>query len=110
MLEYHVAHTQDDYDAVVALVMNVYRKSDYIPENIKDGKLSINDYTRTNNSTTITAHWGKSLCGTISIVKDSPFGIPADSTYKSEIDTLRKLTPSLAEICQFAIDTSVIKK
>lgn len=108
MITYRFATSPDDFEAVRKLVMHTYGRSNYVPENRIGDRLAISDYTNRPGSATIIACVGDVICGTLSVVIDSPCGIPADSTYKPEVDILRELPGTLVEICQFAADTTFI--
>lgn len=105
MLTYRFATTPDELARANTLVLRTYDRSGYVPKDKAETALSIHDFTERPGSATINAFWHDTHCGTISIVKDSSFGLPADSVYKPELDALREQVDMVVEVCQFAVET-----
>lgn len=99
-----------DVELVIKLISKVYADSGYVSEDGNKDETSISDFLRNTNSTcTFRAIYQEQLVGTISIVSDQERGLPMDTIYKTEVDLLRTAGERVAEVCQFAIDKTVLK-
>lgn len=93
-------------DDVVSLVQRVYEASGYIKAG-EENKIGSFLY-RTDLATSVCAYYNKQLIGTVSVVFDSKQGLPMDAIYRSELQLIRDRQQPIAEVCQFAIDRSIL--
>ena len=85
------------------LVYNVYLDEGYI--NKENSKLRLSIYHTLPDTTTLIAEDHKgNFCGTLTMVFDSPIGLPSDLQYKNEIDRLRDDGRNICELISFGID------
>lgn len=50
------------------------------------------------------------VVATVTLIPDSPMGLPMDRVYKKKLDVLRKKRLRIAEVCQLAIDEKLFPK
>ena len=91
--------TDAEHGTAREVVRRQYEKQGYI----SDGR-GIASYLETPDAATFGLFYDETLCGTISIVFDSPKGLPMDSTYADELAPWRAAGKKLAEVVQFAAD------
>lgn len=105
MVKYRIAKTVKDINESKKLVLDTYKEEGYAIEQ-DDSQSNISDFIVKPITTTILCCENESVLGTISIVRDSSEGLPMDTIFKSELSDTRVNYPSLAELCQFAVDKS----
>ena len=84
-------------------VYKVYLDEGYIKR--ENSKLRLSIYDALPDTTTLVAEDHKgNFCGTITMVLDSPIGLPSDLQYKKEVDRLRNAGRNICELISFGID------
>ena len=108
-VEFRVVQTLQELKTALGLVYREYLKRNYTQPNPACLKLSI--YHALPTTTTFLAlHRSGRVLGTISLIVDSPLGLPMDEVYKLELDRLRKQGLVLAETGLLALDTELFGK
>ncbi len=84
------------------LVYDQYAAEGYV-ENSAAG-LWLTVYDAHPDTVTVIAERDDRVIGTLTIVPDSPMGLPADTLYREDLDKLRKSDRRLSEIISLAVD------
>ncbi|MBI3323716.1 MAG: hypothetical protein HYZ92_00355 [Candidatus Omnitrophica bacterium] len=105
-LEFRVVHTMPELKAALHLVYREYLKRHYTLPHPSELKLSI-FHALPKTTTFVALHRRTRVVGTISIVEDSPCGLPMDEVYRTELDDLRGKRLRLAEATLLALDGSL---
>lgn len=98
---YQVAKSSEELEQALSLVYNKYASRGYIPNDYKS-KFRISIYNALPSTTTFIAKQNEQLVATVTIIPDSPIGLPMDKLYKEKIDILRKQGRKIAEVSQLA--------
>jgi len=106
---YRVARTRNELEQGFGLVYSEYKRKGYIPKGFKS-KLRISLYNALPSTTTFVAMQNKRVVASVTLIPDSPLGIPMDKLYKKEVDKLRKQKCKVAEASQLSIDTRLFGK
>lgn len=106
---YRVARTRRELEGAFSIVYNEYLKRGYIPKGYKS-KLRISLYNALPTTTAFIAQQGKRVVAGVTLIPDSPLGVPMDKIYKEELDVLRREGCKIAEVSQLAIDTGLFGK
>lgn len=106
---YRVARTRQELEGAFSLVYKEYLRRGYIPRGYKS-KLRISLYNALPTTTTFVAKHNKKVVAAVTLIPDSPLGLPMDKIYKEELDILRKDGCKIAEVSQLAIDTDLFGK
>lgn len=69
---------------------------------------SFDSHILANHAKTFTALINNTLFATISVVPDSPSGLPMDDLYKEDLQFLRDNNKKIAEVTQFAVDHELL--
>lgn len=105
-VEFRVVHETEEFKAALRLAYDEYLKRGYTKPNPAQMKLSI--YQALPSTTTfIATHRRAGIIGTMSLIVDSPLGLPMDEAYKSELDRLRGEGSRLAEATMLALNTDL---
>ena len=100
-IEVRVVQTTDEFREASHLVYLDYVRYSRARTNAAQLKLSIYHALPT-TTTFIARHRRGSIIGTLSLIEDSPCGLPMDESYKAELDVLRKRKLRLAEATMLA--------
>jgi hypothetical protein len=101
--EFRIAVANDFESRRVAyeLVYKLYREKGYADPNQSRMWLSV--YNLLPDTTTLVVLKGEEMVGTLTVVFDSPLGLPGDTLYKREIDLLRESGRRPAEIVSLGV-------
>lgn len=102
-VEFRAVQTTDELKAAARLVYQEYLKRNYTRPNASRMKLSIY-HTLPTTTTFIALHRSAGIIGTISLIEDSPLGLPMDEVYRSELDRLRQRGLRLAEASMLSLN------
>lgn len=69
-------------------------------------QLWVSEFNALSTTMTLLIKKNKRIMGTITLILDSPIGLPTDNIYKQENDKLRHSKKKLAELSSLALDTS----
>lgn len=97
MINCHIVKTEEELTACRQLLQQVYRNENYLADELTTNK------TNSDTTTTFIANEEDRICGTIALIEDSIAGLPMDSIFKTELDTLRLPDVTLAEVGSFAV-------
>jgi len=103
---YRVARTRKELEGAFSLVYKEYLRKGYIPKDYRS-RIRISLFNASPLSTTFVAIQGKRVVAGVTLVPDSPLGIPMDKIYKREVDNLREQGRRVAEVSQLAIATDL---
>lgn len=103
-VEFRTVRTVGELRASAHLVYDEYLKRNYLKPHASAMKLSMY-HTLPSTATFIAHHRQHGIVGTISLVQDSPLGLPMDEAYKNELDELRRQGQRLAEASMLALDS-----
>ena len=105
-VEFRAAQTASELKATLHLAYREYLKRGYTQPQASELKLSI--YHALPQTATFLALYRRTrVIGTISVVEDSPLGLPMDEAYRTELDGLRARGRRLAEATMLALDSSL---
>jgi len=108
-ITYRLAISKQEQEQAAAIVRKQYQQSGYASEGtMLDEKIIpfLNQHT----SKTFFAQYVDTALATVSVIEDSPLGLPLDELYKEEIDSLRKQGKKLAEVSQLALDSTFVQE
>jgi hypothetical protein len=105
-IQYHIARTKKELEEAFALVYKEYAQRGYIPKHYKS-KLRLSLFNALPTTTTFVAKQGRRVVATVTLIPDSPLGIPMDKIYKREVDRLRRKGRNIAEVSQLSIDSKL---
>ncbi|MBF0485644.1 MAG: hypothetical protein HQL16_03915 [Candidatus Omnitrophica bacterium] len=108
-IKYQIARTREDLEDSFSLVYKEYAQRKYIPQDFKS-KMRLSLYNALPETTTFVGKHADKLIATVTLVPDSPLGIPMDKIYKTEVDTLRRKGLKVAEVSQLSIDGKLFPK
>lgn len=101
-IAFRAVETTGELTHACRLVYEEYLKRTYIAPNPWQMKLSL--YQALPSTTTFLAvHQHHGLVGTVTLVEDSPLGLPMDEVYKAELDEMRRQGLRLAEATMLAL-------
>lgn len=106
---YRVARSRREIEEAFSLVYKEYASRGYIPKHYKSN-LRISIFNAVCSTVTFVAVEGKKVVATVTLIPDSPLGIPMDKIYKDEVDGLRKKGLKVAEVSQLSIDSELFPK
>lgn len=106
---YRVARTKEELIQAFSLVYKEYTKRGFIPNYYKS-KMRLSLYNALPSTTTFVAKKGRKVVATVTLIPDSPLGIPMDKIYKEEVDTLRRKGRRVAEVSQLSIDSMLFPR
>lgn len=95
-LRVHLAETPADVRGAVRLLHEVYSRCGIIRPNTAG--LHVTKYNALPTTMIFVAKEGSRVVGTLSMVLDTPLGLPMDSTHRPELDALRGQGLRLAEV------------
>lgn len=106
-IEYKVASSREELEQSMALVYREYMVRGFIlPKYYKSG-LRITPHHMTPGAVTFIAlKYGK-VVATLTLIPDSPLGLPFDMGYETEADDLRKSGRKICEVGYLAIDSGL---
>lgn len=105
-VDFHVVETVDELKAATHLAYREYLKRGYVTPHPSQLKLSV-FHALPETTTFIAVHPERGVIGTLSLIPDSPLGLPMEEVYKSELDGLRQQGHRIAEASMLAFDTSL---
>ncbi len=102
---YRIAASRKDLEAAYRLVHQEYLRRGYIEEHSSALWLSVHNALP--ESTTLlmvqrSPAVGESIVGTVTLVPDSPLGLPMDAIYRGEMDRLRRAGRRIGEVTMLA--------
>lgn len=100
-LTFRVADSLDDKEAAFQLVHEMYVRRGIISRSECDSRLSVFHLLPT--TTIFIAKSGDQVIGTVSLIEDSPLGVPMEETHPREILTLRLAGWRFAEVGALAV-------
>ena len=103
---FRVARSVDELKAASHLVYEEYLKRNYTRANATQLKLSVHHALPT-TTTLMALYRNQTVVGTITVIEDSPLGVPMDEIYKTELDALRRQGHHVAEAAMFALDSNL---
>jgi len=106
---YHVAKTKNDLEQAFSLVYKEYAARGYIPRHYKS-KMRLSLHNALPSTTTFVAKRGRRVLASVTLIPDSPIGLPMDKLYKKKLDLLRKRKRRIAECSQLSIDSSMFPR
>ena len=105
-VEFRVVHDAHELKSALGLVYREYLKRSYTKPNPAHMKLSIYQ-ALPSTATFVAVHRRAGIIGTMSLIVDSPLGLPMDEAYKSDLDRLRANGSRLAEATMLALNTDL---
>lgn len=103
---YRVARSRQELEGAFSLVYKEYLARGYIPKGYKS-RLRVSLYNALLSTTTFIAKQKNKVVAGVTLIPDSPLGVPMDKIYKEELDTLRKQGCRISEVSQLSIDSSL---
>ncbi|MFC1672020.1 hypothetical protein ACFL01_02670 [Planctomycetota bacterium] len=96
-----IANDFESRRSAYALVYRLYRKEGYAEAN--DSRMWLSFHNLLPDTVTLIVKRGEEMVGTLTVVFDSPIGLPCDRVYRSEIDSLREAGRMPAEIISLGV-------
>lgn len=106
---YYVVRTRSELEQAFSLVYKEYASRKYIPKNYKS-KMRLSLYSALPSTATFIAKQRDKVVATVTLIPDSPMGVPMDKIYKKELDGFRKKKLRIAEVSQLSIDEKLFPK
>ncbi len=107
-IEYKVVETRDELEDAFALVHKEYLNRGYVRSD--SAKLRLSIYSALPQTTTFVAKKNERVVATVTLIIDSTLGLPMNSIYKEELDSLRRQGRRIAEVSMLASDTELLGK
>ncbi len=108
-LVYSVVRKKNELKQAFSLVYKEYASRGYIPKHYKS-TLRLSLFNSLPTSTTFVAKEAGKVVATVTLIPDSPLGLPMDKIYKKELDILRKKGKRISEVSQLSIDSRLFPK
>ena len=105
-VEFRIVERIGELQAAGYLAYREYLKRNYVRPNDSQCKLSPHHMLPT-TATFIAVYHGAFVIGTVTLIQDSPLGLPMDELYKPELDALRAQGRRLAEASLLALNTEL---
>ncbi|MBR9980681.1 MAG: hypothetical protein KFF50_06615 [Desulfatitalea sp.] len=99
-LVFEIAHTRPDLDQAFQLLHDAYVKEGFSKPHISGRRVT--DYHALPSTTTLLAKYDGDVAATISVIRDGPFGLPADSVV--DLSPFRQKGQRLGEVSSLAIN------
>ena len=99
-LQARPARSRDELESAYRLVYDSYRTRDYIPESESGMRLSV--FNCFPGTVTFVSVFRSDVISTITLVEDTPAGLPMDAIYSDELRPLRRAGRKVAEATMFA--------
>lgn len=106
---YTIVRKKQELEEAFSLVYREYEKRGYIPKHYKS-KLRLSLYNAIPSTATFIGKQQGKVVATVTLVVDSPLGLPMDKIYKKELDNLRRQGRRVAEVSQLSIDETLFPK
>jgi hypothetical protein len=104
-ITFRVVQTREELEQAARLVHQEYAKRNYVAGSTVPLKLS--RFNALPQTTTFIALMGDEVIGTVTLIPDSPLGLPMDSIYREELEGLRRQGRRLAEVSMLAVRTDL---
>lgn len=101
-VEYKVVSSKEELEGAMALVYQEYLAHGYILPKYYKSKLRITLHNALPGTTTFIARKDGQCIGAVTLIPDTPFGLPMDEKYKDETDRLRRQGRKICEVGQLA--------
>jgi hypothetical protein len=101
-----IANDLESRFSAYRFVYKAYLQKGYATENASQLWLSVFDALPTTTTLIVTCNQTKAILGTMTMVFDSPIGLPSDEIFKSTNDTFRNSQQNLAEVVSLVLDAS----
>lgn len=107
-LTFRLVETRDELKAASHLVYREYLRRGYIKPNAAQMRLLI--FHALPDTTALIALSRRRVIGTMTIIEDSPLGLPMEEVYKPELDALRRQGHHLAEVSMLSFDHDLFSR
>lgn len=101
-VEYKIISSKEELEGAMALVYQEYLAHGYILPKYYKSKLRITLHNALPGTTTFIAKKEGQVIGAVTLIPDTPFGLPMDEKYKEETDKLRRKGRKICEVGQLA--------
>lgn len=102
-IDFFLIRSESGLREAAKLVFEEYKVDGYIEPGKNDQSAEISRYNLLPTSATILTRCDGEALATVTVVGDGKLGLPMDSIYKSEVDSLRNKKLVIAEISQLAV-------
>ncbi len=106
-ITFRVVQTRDELIAAARLVHHEYAKRGYVTPDNSSSEIKLSLFNALPQTTTFIALFEDEIIGTVTLIPDSPLGVPMDSIYRDELDGLRRQGRRLAEVSMLAVRTDL---
>lgn len=107
-IDYRVARSREELEKAYALVYQEYLKRGYAQKNQSGLRFSL--FNALPQATTFIAVSGEEILATASVIPDSPCGLPMDTIYRQETDSLfRQKNKKICEVSMLASRTELFR-
>ncbi len=107
LINYRVARSRPELEQSYRLVYDEYLKRGYMKEN--PAHLRISFHNALPETTTFIAIVEETVIATVTLIPDSPLGLPMDEIYHQELQTFRDEKKKICEISMLASNTQFYK-
>lgn len=106
-VEYTMASSREDVERAAALVYQEYLRHGYIlPQYYRSG-LRLTLHNALPGTTTFVARHQHAIVASVTLIPDSPLGLPMDTAYQADVDRLRQAGRRICEIGQLAVNAEL---
>lgn len=105
-IRYKPAENREELRAAYTLVHDEYARRGYVPD--RGNKFKISIYNLLPDTVTFIALLKDKIVSTVTLIPDSPLGLPMDEIYRVELDALRLQGQKIAEVSMLASNTSLL--
>ena len=106
-VQYRIASSREEVERAYALVYDEYLKWGFILPEYYKSPMRMTIYNILPESVTCIAMQNDKALATVSIMPDSPLGMPMDDVYKEDVDKIRQAQRGICEVGQLAIKTEL---
>lgn len=106
--EFRPVNTKEEFIACSKLVHQEYVRKDYMIPHPNKLRLDVRQMTA-KSTTFIALYKRRYILATLTLVEDSPFGVPMDKIYKDELDEMRHQKTTFGEVTMLATNTALLQ-
>ena len=109
-IEYKMVANREELEKSAALLYREYQLRGWVQRRYNKSGLRLTLYNALPETRIFIALKGKEAIGTITVIPDSPMGLPMDKAYKDIIDPLRRQKRRICEVGQLATRNDLFGK
>jgi len=107
--EFRPAQTKEEFLACSRLVHNQYVRKQYMIPHESNLRLDMHQITQ-KSATFIALYQKRYILGAVTLVQDSPLGVPMDKIYKDDLNKLRDKKSLFGEVTMLAMNDELLEQ